>query len=95
MGLGEARGVSERRYLLEPWSNRHQMGVDRLFLIEQKYTLTIVEAKVLFMQQLIQEINDGTLTEASANQRVWKITRPDLAQLGSEPEGEQVDKQTE
>jgi DNA-binding PadR family transcriptional regulator len=72
-----------------------QMGVDRLFLIEQKYTLTIVEAKVLFMQQLIQEINDGTLTEASANQRVWKITRPDLAQLGSEPEGEQVDKQAE
>ena len=65
-----------------------QLGVDRLFLVEDSYTLTLLEAKLTFVRQLIQEINDGTLTEMRDEKRTWKITRPDLSLLGSEKEEE-------
>lgn len=78
-------------YLQEQISNirstiekAHQFGVDRLFLVEDSYTLTLLEAKLSFVQQLIQEINDGTLTETKDEQRIWKIHHPELALLGSE-----------
>jgi DNA-binding PadR family transcriptional regulator len=61
-----------------------QFGVDRLFLVEDSYILTLLEAKLSFVQQLIQEINDGTLTETRDEQLTWKILRPDLSSLGSE-----------
>jgi len=63
-----------------------QLGVDRLFLVEDAYTLTLLEAKHSFVQQLIQEINDGALTEMRNDQRIWKIAHPELALLGSEME---------
>jgi DNA-binding PadR family transcriptional regulator len=63
-----------------------QLGVDRLFLVEDAYTLTLLEAKHTFVQQLIQEINDGTLTEMRDGKRTWKVARPELALLGSEIE---------
>lgn len=66
------------------------LGVDRLFLIEDQYSVSILQARYDFIQQLIQEINDGTLTEISNGQRIWKITRPDLASLGSEGEHEEL-----
>jgi DNA-binding PadR family transcriptional regulator len=66
----------------------HQFGVDRLFLVEDTYTLALQTAKLTFVQQLIQEINDGTLTEMKDGKRTWKITRPELALLGSEKEEE-------
>jgi DNA-binding PadR family transcriptional regulator len=65
-----------------------QLGVDRLFLIEDQYAVTLLLAKYDFIQQLIREINDGTLTEMHNGQRTWKITRPHLASLGSESENE-------
>jgi DNA-binding PadR family transcriptional regulator len=65
-----------------------QLGVDRLFLIEDQYAVTLLQARYDFIQQLIREINDGTLTEMGKEQRIWKITRPDLASLGSESENE-------
>lgn len=62
-----------------------QLGVDRVFTIEDRYTLTLLEARHGFIQQLILEINDGTLTVRTADgQLVWKVTRPDLAALGGE-----------
>jgi DNA-binding PadR family transcriptional regulator len=64
------------------------LGVDRLFLIEDQYSVSILQARYDFIQQLIREINDGTLTEMSNEQRIWKITRPDLASLGSDSENE-------
>jgi DNA-binding PadR family transcriptional regulator len=83
------------RYLQEQISNirstiekAHQIGVDRLFLVEDSYTLTLLEAKLSFVQQLIQEINDGTLTETKDEQRIWKIHSPELALLGSEEQEE-------
>src|SRR5437868_6455736 len=42
-----------------------KLGVDKLFLIEDQYSLTLLQARYDFIQQLIREINDGTLTEMS------------------------------
>ncbi|HEY6406395.1 MAG TPA: helix-turn-helix transcriptional regulator [Ktedonobacteraceae bacterium] len=67
-----------------------QFGVDRLFLVEDSYTLTLLEAKLTFVRQLIREINDGTLTEMKDEKRTWKIHRPDLSSLGSEKEHEKT-----
>jgi DNA-binding PadR family transcriptional regulator len=66
------------------------LGVDQLFTIEDRYSVSLLQARYDFIQQLIREINDGTLTEMSNQQRIWKITRPDLAYLGSESEKEEL-----
>jgi DNA-binding PadR family transcriptional regulator len=65
-----------------------QLGVDRLFLVEDEYALALLQAKFAFVQQLIQEINDGTLTEMTDGKLRWKILRPDLALLQEEKEME-------
>lgn len=67
-----------------------QLGVDRLFLVEDAYTLALLETKLAFVQQLIQEINDGTLTEIQDGKQVWKVAHPELALLGSDA-GEEPD----
>ena len=63
-------------------------GVDRLFLIEDEYRLAQLESERVWVQKLIREIKDGTLTETSDDILRWKITRPDLAFLPSEDGGE-------
>jgi DNA-binding PadR family transcriptional regulator len=68
-----------------------QMGVDRLFLVEDSYTLAILAAKLAFVQQLVREINDGTLTAMHNDERVWKVTRPDLALMGGETDREHAE----
>jgi DNA-binding PadR family transcriptional regulator len=78
--------VSDMRSTLE---RGLQMGVDRLFLVEDEYALTLHEAGFSFVQRLIQEINDGTLTESRDERLEWKIRRPDLALLSGEQEMEQ------
>ena len=80
--------ISSVRSLIE---KTRQLGVDRLFLVEDAYTLTLLEAKLAFVQQLIQEINDGTLTETRDDRRIWKITRPELALLESEEKQKKTD----
>ncbi|MBA2285416.1 MAG: PadR family transcriptional regulator [Ktedonobacteraceae bacterium] len=75
--------ISSIRAIIE---KADHLGVDRLFLIEDRYSLTLLEARLTFVQQLIQEINDGTLTEMRDEQRIWKVTRPELASLGSDLE---------
>jgi DNA-binding PadR family transcriptional regulator len=80
--------ISSVRSLIE---KTRQLGVDRLFLVEDAYTLTLLEAKLAFVQQLIQEINDGTLTETRDDKRIWKITRPELALLESEEKQKKTD----
>jgi DNA-binding PadR family transcriptional regulator len=62
----------------------YKLGVDRIFLTENRYALTLLEAKISFIAQLIGEINDGTLTELRDEQQIWKVTHPELALLGSE-----------
>ena len=68
-----------------------QLGVDRLFLVEDTYAFVLLEARLSFIQQLIQEISDGTLTEVRDEKRIWKITRPDLSLLGEQMGKEQAD----
>ncbi|QBD75849.1 PadR family transcriptional regulator [Ktedonosporobacter rubrisoli] len=65
-----------------------QLGVDRLFLVEDLYALAQLETRLTFLRQLIQEINDGSLTEIKDGKQVWKISHPELALLGSETEEE-------
>ncbi|HXZ03291.1 MAG TPA: hypothetical protein VEH81_00580 [Ktedonobacteraceae bacterium] len=75
--------VSSTRSILE---RGRQLGIDSLFLVEDRYTLTQLEAKLTFIQQLIQEIKDGTLAESIDDTLKWKISRPDLALLSGEKE---------
>jgi len=65
-----------------------QRGVDRLFLIEDEYRLAQLESERGWIQKLIGEIREGTLTETSDDILRWKVTRPDLALLPSEDGGE-------
>ena len=65
-----------------------QRGVDRIFLIEDEYRLVQLECEREWIQKLIGEIRDGTLTETSDDILRWKVTRPDLALLPSENGGE-------
>lgn len=65
-----------------------QLGVDRLFLIEDEYALALLQTRCTFIQRLIQEINDGTLTEMMDGQLRWKVRRPDLALLQADEEME-------
>jgi DNA-binding PadR family transcriptional regulator len=80
--------IRSSRSLIE---KTRQLGVDRLFLVEDAYTVTLLEARLAFVQQLIQEINDGTLTETRDDKRIWKITRPELALLESEEKQKKTD----
>ena len=66
-----------------------QLGVDRLFLVEDMYTLALLQARLGFVQQLIRQINDATLTETIAGELRWKIRRSDLALLPDEQQPEQ------
>jgi hypothetical protein len=54
------------------------------FLIEDSYTLTLLETKRSFVQQLLEEIHNGTLTQIREKQQIWKVTHPELALLGGE-----------
>lgn len=63
-----------------------KVGVDRLFLVEDRYTLSLLEARFAFIQQFLEEVNDGTLTENVDGHLTWKITRPELGLLGSDAE---------
>jgi DNA-binding PadR family transcriptional regulator len=77
--------IDEQHAVLETCN---QQGVDRLFLIEDEYRLAQLESERGWVEKLLEEIKDGTLTEPSDDILRWKITRPDLALLPSEDGGE-------
>lgn len=56
-----------------------QRDIDRLFLIEDEYRLAQQISERAWVEKLIREIEDGTLTETSDDILRWKVTRPDLA----------------
>lgn len=66
-----------------------QRGVDRLFLIEDEYRLAQHISERAWVEKLIGDIEDGTLTEMRDGILGWKVTRPDLALLPFEEESEQ------
>jgi DNA-binding PadR family transcriptional regulator len=65
-----------------------QRGVDRIFLIEDEYRLAQLENEQEWIQKLIEDIREGTLTETSDDIPRWKVTRPELALLLSENDSE-------
>lgn len=65
-----------------------QHRLDQLFLIEDEYALALLEAELAWVQKLIREIQDGTLTETADGQLRWKILHPDLAFMQGEEEME-------
>ena len=65
-----------------------QRGVDRLFLIEDEYRLAQQISERAWVEKLIGEIKDGTLTETPDDILRWKVTRPGLAFPPSEEGGE-------
>ncbi|GCE28896.1 PadR family transcriptional regulator [Dictyobacter alpinus] len=71
-----------------------KIGVDRVFVMEDLYSLTLLEAKHGFLAQLVLDINNGTVTMFAEGKRVWKVTRPDLAALSSEQLDEYNDSET-
>jgi hypothetical protein len=60
------------------------LGVDRLFLIEDEYSLAMLAARLTWLRQLIREINDETLTEKIDGQLKWKIHHADLSLMQDE-----------
>ena len=91
--LAEHLGILEEQIKAchETLERASQLGVDRLFVIEDLYSLTLLEAKRGFLSQLMHDIHNGVLTELVDGERVWKVSRPDLALLGSEQADEHND----
>ncbi len=77
--------IDEQHAALE---TTRQQGVDRIFLIEDEYRLAQQINERGWVEKLLEEIKDGTLTEPSDDILRWKITRPDLAFLPFEDGGE-------
>jgi DNA-binding PadR family transcriptional regulator len=63
-----------------------QLGVDRLFLVEDAYALALLQTKLSFVRGLITEIHDGTLTQMADGVLTWAIQHPELAQAMDEPD---------
>ncbi|MFC5652613.1 helix-turn-helix transcriptional regulator [Paenibacillus solisilvae] len=49
------------------------MGIDRLFVIEQDYSLTLLEAELNWLERLINDIENEILTERKDGQLVWAV----------------------
>lgn len=65
-----------------------QYRVDPVFLVEDAYIVTLLEARHAFVERLVQEINDGTLTETVEGEQRWRIEHPELALLQDPPDEE-------
>jgi hypothetical protein len=50
-----------------------QMGVDRLFVIETEYDLALLEAELKWLNWVIRDIEDGSLTERKGEQWNWSV----------------------
>lgn len=66
-----------------------QHGLDRIFLVEDEYALMLQEAELAWVQRLIREIQDGTLTVFKDGQLWWKVLHPEFALTYSETEMEE------
>jgi len=51
-----------------------QLGVDRLFLIEQEYTLAMLQAEMDWLNRFIAEIHDSSLTLRTEDAWTWFVT---------------------
>jgi DNA-binding PadR family transcriptional regulator len=62
-----------------------RMGVDRLFLIEQEYSLALLEAESKWLGQLIKDIEDEVITQRKEEELNWAVSyeQPSLEDSGS------------
>lgn len=49
------------------------MGIDRLFVIEQEYSLALLETEQNWLQQLVNDIENGVLAERTEDQWNWIV----------------------
>ncbi|BBH18948.1 PadR family transcriptional regulator [Paenibacillus baekrokdamisoli] len=49
-------------------------GVGRIFLVEQDYKLTLFEAELNWLNQFIDDIQEGRLTVQQEGQQAWKVS---------------------
>lgn len=49
------------------------MGIDRLFVIEQEYSLALLEAERNWLDQFIKDIENGVFTEKTEDQWGWRL----------------------
>jgi DNA-binding PadR family transcriptional regulator len=49
------------------------MGIDRVFVIEQEYSLALLEAEQNWLRQLMEDIEDEVITERKDDQIVWNV----------------------
>jgi DNA-binding PadR family transcriptional regulator len=49
------------------------MGIDRVFVIEQEYSLALLEAEQNWLKQLMEDIGDEVITERKDDHFVWKV----------------------
>jgi hypothetical protein len=49
------------------------MGIDRLFIIEQEYSLALLEAEQKWLPQLMNDIENGVLAERKEDEWNWIV----------------------
>ncbi|RCW50817.1 PadR family transcriptional regulator [Paenibacillus prosopidis] len=49
------------------------LGIDRLFVIEQEYSLALLESECNWLQQLMNDIENGVLAERTEDQWNWIV----------------------
>ncbi|QYR22427.1 PadR family transcriptional regulator [Paenibacillus sp. sptzw28] len=60
------------------------MGIDRLFLIEQEYSLSLLEAEWKWLEQLIKDIEYEVITERKGEDWNWAVSFEQTSQDYSE-----------
>jgi DNA-binding PadR family transcriptional regulator len=73
--LKEALAIKHSDY------KKYLQEVDRIFLIEDEYRLVMIEAEVAWVEKIIREIKDGTLTETVDGALRWKVLHPETSVL--------------
>ena len=62
------------------------MGIDRVFVIEQEYSLVLLEAEQNWLGQLMEDIEDEVITERKDDHLVWIVNYKQPSQDHTEDE---------
>lgn len=65
-----AEQIRDVRHSIE---STRAMGIDRLFLVEQEYSLALLETEQQWLQQLIRDIEGGVLAEHKDGKWNWVV----------------------
>ncbi|SEC28590.1 PadR family transcriptional regulator [Paenibacillus sp. GP183] len=62
------------------------MGIDRLFVIEMEYSLALLEAEQNWLGELINDIENGVITERKKENLVWVVNYKEPSKGDTEDE---------